>query len=195
MRAMLQDAILKPGCVPEVREELGKLHQQRQHEMERIDEVLQEAATQRDFMARLGEGVLFAGTIAVDGMWQVDFGEVSLTVLDTVVTGVGEKDVDSVGGTNLFTYVTGLGSTSPALRAHYNWRLDGQLFGRVCQVSITTTSEGDIKLYLFPRTATVEAYILFDISMKFAEMVEIKDGKLQDIVTIRKTRSHGVSTS
>jgi hypothetical protein len=181
---LLREALAKPNCVPEVQQALGAVNGRRQDEREKLEEHLSRAERRRDFMVRLGEGMITRAAMAVEGIWQMDFGPVSFRVDGGELIGTGEK-VLSAG--NLLALRSLLaGSTSPSAKTHQTLSLEGELLGRACRYVMTVRSLTESSS--FPDITRTNGYMLFDSSMNGAEIVPMKDGKIQEITRIEKKR-------
>jgi hypothetical protein len=181
---LLREALAKPNCIPEVQQALGTVNRRLQDEGEKLEEHLRNAERRRDFMVRLGEGMITPAPIDVEGIWELDFGPVSFLVGGGELIGTGEKVLS--GGNALALRSLLAGSTSPSAKTRQTLSLKGELLGRACKYVVTVRSLTEPSS--FPDITCTNGYMLFDSSMHGAEIVPMKDGKIQEITRIEKKR-------
>jgi tetratricopeptide (TPR) repeat protein len=173
--AVLTETASKENCVTEVHQALGVAKGRALEEEAKLAEIIRNADERRDLLARIGDATFSTTPVTLAGVWVLDAFDVSFQINGRELLGSAEKDY--VGSLEQLMSFSSLATA--AAKTRQTLHLTGEFFGKVCKyvMTVRSSTEGDF----FPKTTHTEGFILFSAVLDSAEIVQLKEGRI-DIV-------------
>lgn len=184
--ALLQGALDKEDCVPEVSNCLGAVGERRVEEIKTQNSKLEEARKHREFLIPFGRGYLSVETPPLEGRWKFPFAEMVFKFAPGELKGFGETTTEIQD--SLYSALYALGAPkepSPKRIKIERFQFSGGVVGRTCKFVIekhTLPPKGPGYPVLGSLlgevdSPTTEGLIVFAEDGQSAEVVELKEKK------------------
>jgi len=186
--AILKQAQLKKGCVSDVDRCLAAVSERSDLEEKEESDKLEVARKQGAFLAQLGSALLATEIPMLDGIWNFPFGDISLHLSGVKLRGSVEKTIEKPP----LVFATLLGSAREPSKEIEITSFLGKITGRYCRYSLTKRSiKPQTSALLAPLEtpeSSSEGHIVFENDGSSGRAAELKDGRLAEYYTVRRTR-------
>ena len=182
---LLQEAQGKEGCNPQVSQTLANVYGTREKEDQKERNLLEMVRRDREFLTGFGAGFLSIETERIEGKWRFPFVEITLGRSNKMLTGTAEKEVEVLPRGFRALFRSPLGPTTYIEKFSFS----GRMVGRSCEFEIQkeTIEKGTpVTAFGGGTRETTKGYLVFAETGETADVVEIKDTKLEKYYQISK---------
>ncbi len=182
---LLNEALKKEGCVPDVATCLGAVGKRAEEESNKERSKLDVARNHQVFLLAFGGAFLSAEVPALEGKWKFPDAEIDLELSGGELIGTGQKRVEVLPS---FLHIALGGSKEPSEKVE-KFRFSGSVTGRSCKFEIESeTLPTGIAAAAFAGlyASTVKGYLVFAVDGRSGDVVELKDGRPEKYYSISK---------